>query len=81
MAEKRYWLDEPRNVRKLIWLLCAVCALLLASDLVYHKHAVFDWEEWIGFYAFFGYVAGTTVVLGAKELRRIVHRDEDYYER
>ena len=81
MAEKRWWLDEPRNVRKLVWLLAIVCALLLAVDLVYHRHGVFEWEEWLASYAVFGFLAGTAVVLGAKELRKLIKRDEDYYDR
>jgi len=81
MAEKRYWLDEPRNVRTLVRLLAIVCGLLLVADLLYHKHAIFEWEKWFGAYAVFGFLAGTAVVLGAKELRKLIKRDEDYYDR
>ena len=29
--EKSYWLDQPRNVQKVFWGLCTICALLALS--------------------------------------------------
>ena len=79
MSEPRRWLDEPRNVTRLVWALYAVCGLLLGADLFLHKHAHFDFENWFGFYAFFGFTAYCTIVLSAKLLRRWLRRDENYY--
>ncbi len=78
---KKYWLDDPRNVNKIIWSLYGVCAALLLADLFYRKHTIFGWEGWFGFFGVFGFVAGMAVVLGAKELRRLIMRGEDYYDR
>ncbi len=81
MAEKRYWLDEPRNVKKLVYGLYAVCAVLALADFFYQKHGEFHWEEIPTSFALFGFIAGTAIVLGAKELRKVIKRDEDYYDR
>lgn len=79
MSEPRRWLDEPRNVTRLVGVLYAACALLLGADLLLHKHAHFAFENWFGFYAFFGFTAYCAIVLSAKLLRRLLRRDENYY--
>ncbi|MFW6033618.1 MAG: hypothetical protein ACOC9R_00670 [bacterium] len=78
--ERQYWLDDSRNVDRVVYTLYAVCVLLFAADLFYDKHPKFAFEGWFGFYAGFGFVAAFTLVLAAKLLRRVVMRDEDYYE-
>jgi hypothetical protein len=79
-AEKRYWLDERKNVNKVFYTLCAVCTSVVIADLLYHKHGHFSFEEIIGFHAGFGFVAYVGLVLLAKQLRRVLRRDEDYYD-
>ena len=79
-AKKRYWLDERKNVDKVFYALCAVCAAVVLSDLLYDKHGHFSFEEVIGFHAGFGFVAYVGLVLLAKQLRRVLKRDEDYYD-
>jgi hypothetical protein len=74
--------DIPRNVKRLLVAFYASVGLLLLIDLFYHRHAIFPWEGWFGFYAVFGFVACVVLVLAAKYvLRPIVMRDEDYYDR
>lgn len=80
-GEKPRWLDEARNVTKVVWTLVAVCTLLFLSDLVYEKHPVFAVEYLFGFYAIYGFVGSVGLVLAAKWLRKILMRDEDYYDR
>lgn len=79
-GEKRYWLDDSRNVDKIVWALYAVCGLLLVIDPLVHKHGPFAIEHWFGFYGIYGLVACIGLVLAAKELRRILMRPEDYYD-
>jgi hypothetical protein len=76
---KKYLFDEPRNVRFVVRALLVACALLVGLDLVLHRHAAHPWEEMFGFYAFYGFVACVLLVLLAKEMRKVVMRDERYY--
>lgn len=80
-AEKTYWLDNPRNVAKVFWSVVVVCALLFVADAIYDKHVELEAETWFGFYGIFGFVACVVLVLVAKELRKILMRAEDYYDR
>ena len=85
-AEKRHVFDDPRNVKRVIYALFTLCGLLLAIDLLdlfgvlYHKHVHFDFEHWFGFFAFFGFFLSCALVLTAKQMRKILMRDEDYYD-
>ena len=80
MTERRGWLDEPGNVRRIVWALVTVCALLFVADALYHKHPEFAIEELFGFYALFGFAVYVGLVLTAKALRRLLMRPEDYYD-
>ena len=79
--EKKYWLDDPANVRKLYYGLWALCILLLLADLFYQKHVHYAFEEWFGFSAIFGFLACVGLVFASIGLRKIVKRDEDFYDR
>ena len=52
-GEKRYWLDDSRNVDKIVIALVVVCAGLFAADFFYHKHVHFAFEGWFGFFGWF----------------------------
>jgi hypothetical protein len=79
--EKAALFDNPRNVKRLLVTFFTSVGLLLLVDLIYHRHAIFPWEGWFGFYAVFGFVACVALVLAAKYvLRPIVMRDEGYYD-
>lgn len=78
--EKKYWLDQPKNLNKIVYGIYIICALLLVIDLVYQKHVHFNFEGWFGFYAWFGFLAYTFIVLGAKFLRKLIKREENYYD-
>jgi hypothetical protein len=78
---KRFWLDDRRNVHKLFWALVVVCALLFLSDAVYEKHVIYEFENWFGFFGLFGFIMSFALVLSARELRKFLMRDEDYYDR
>ena len=78
--ERKYWLDDPRNPNRLFWLLAIICALLIIVDLFLHRHAHFGWEGWPGVYGVIGFVAFFGIVLSGKYLRKVLRRDEDYYD-
>ena len=79
--ERPYWLDDPRNVDRLVRGFYVACALLLLLDVFVPKHGPFALEHVFGFYAFFGFIACVALVLIAKQLRRVLMRREDYYDR
>lgn len=77
---KKYWLDDPKNVDKLVYGVYAVCALLFAAEFIYHKHSHYELEDVPGFYGIYGFVAFFGVVMAGKYLRKLIKRDEDYYD-
>lgn len=79
--EKKYWLDDRRNVMKIVYALVTVCVVLVLLDPFYDKHAHFGPENWFGFFGFYGFVCCVGLVLTAKEMRRLLMRREDYYEK
>lgn len=79
-GEKKYWLDDRRNVDKVFWGLCWACALLMLPDFFIHKHANFSWEAWLGFYGIYGFLSCFGLVLVAKQIRKILKRREKYYD-
>jgi len=83
--EKSHVFDNPSNIRRLILGFVICCALLFLGDLVLHRHLSFaegllPVEGWFGFYAVYGYVAYTLIVVGSVVLRKVVMRSEDYYD-
>lgn len=75
------WLDDENNVKRIVWGVYAISAVLLVADLFVHKHGYFEIEHWFGFYGIYGFIGCVGLVLGAKEMRKIVMRREDYYDR
>jgi len=81
MDEELGMFDKPRNVKRLLYTFYTCVVLLLLVDLFYHKHALFKWEEYFGFYSVYGFVACVILVILAKYvLRPMVMRKEDYYD-
>ncbi len=78
---KKYLFDSEKNIKRLLGFVYSGLGVLIVFDLFYPKHAEFPWEGWTAFYAVFGFVAFCSIVLAAKYLlRKIVKRDEDYYD-
>jgi len=79
--DRNDWLDDPRNVKKIVYALYAVCVLLVGADWWYHKHTHFEFENWFGFFGVFGFAACVGLVWAAKVMRKLLKREEDYYDR
>ncbi len=77
---ERTWIDDPKNVDRIVRWLYAVCALLVVIDIFVPKHGPFAIEHWFGFYAFYGFIACVGLVIAAKGLRVILMKPEDYYD-
>ena len=78
--DKEYHLDKPENVQRLLKMFYVICALLFAADFVVHRHTKIALEEFPAFYAIFGFVAFVMLVIGSIALRKLVMREEDYYD-
>jgi hypothetical protein len=74
------WLDRPSSISLIIKLLVAACALSVAADFFYHKHGDYHFQHWFAFDAVFGFLAYVGLVTAAKGVRRLLMRNEDYYD-
>lgn len=78
--KKTHYFDDPKNVRLLLRIFYTVCALLVVADILYHRHSVHLLEKILAFYPLYGFIACVALVLIATQLRKILMRDEDYYD-
>ena len=78
--EKRHMFDNPRNIKRVIHTLYAVCGISLAAEFFVDRHVDHPWEWLFGFYSVYGFVACVILVLIAKEMRKVIMRREDYYD-
>ncbi len=78
--EREHVWDRKRNVEGLLRFLYAVCVVLVALDLVVHRHTEHPWEHVVAFYPLYGFVGITILVIAARGLRALVMRPEDYYD-
>ena len=67
-------------INLIVYALYAACISLLLVDVFHHKHGHFKFEEWFGFFAFYGFISCLVIVFSAIWIRKLVRRDEDYYD-
>ena len=79
--ERTYWLDKPESVTLIYRGIWVVCGLLAVADFLYAHHPVFEFENFPVFYGLYGFIVCVGLVIGARELRKLLKRDEDYYDR
>lgn len=73
------WVDKPGSANILFWLLAAACVVVLLLDFSYEKHEKVLIANIFGFYAIYGFLCFTFIIFGAKTLRKLIKRPEDYY--
>ncbi len=81
MSEKKHMFDNPKNVQRVIRGLYIACAVVFAADFFVHRHVDHPWESLFGFYGIYGFITFSILVLVSKELRKILMRKEDYYDK
>lgn len=79
--DKTHFLDKKENIKKILYVFYALCALLFSADFIIHRHIYHSWEKTPGFYALFGFIACVVLVLLATQMRKVLMRSEDYYEK
>ncbi|WP_323844190.1 hypothetical protein [Microbulbifer magnicolonia] len=80
-GDKHDFFDKPDNVRRLLRVFYGICALLVALDLVVHRHTEYRWEGLPAFYPVYGFVGCVLLVVVAKWMRKFLMRPGDYYDR
>ena len=78
--EKKYFFDDPGNVKRVLYALYVCCVFLFALDFVIHRHIMHSWENLWGFYPVYGFIGCVVLVLVAKWMRTFLMRSEDYYD-
>ena len=73
--------EKPSTIRWLWILLIGACAASVIAGFFVHMHPYFDFDGTPVFYAVYGFVAFSFIVLIGQHLRKIIMRDEDYYDR
>ncbi len=79
--DQGHWLYRRRSLNVIFWGLILVCAALGLADLFYQRKTAFDFESFPAAYGIFGFVSFFGIVLSGWWLRKLVGRDEDYYDR
>lgn len=79
-AENTHIFDNPRNVKRLLAGFYAICIILIIADFIVHRHISMEWEKIPAFYAFYGFIACVLLVIVAKMMRKVVMREENYYD-
>jgi len=79
-SSRRHWLYRPENLRKLWWWGGVVLALTVVAQLVWPIHGHFGVDEWLGFFAVYGFGTCVAMIVGANLLGRLVKRKDTYYD-
>ena len=80
------WLDRPGSIDLLVKLVYGTCALLLVIGAGFaffshaYDHAHYGFEKLFFFHGAFGFASFVFLVFVAKGMRRILQRDEGYYD-
>ena len=79
LSRKLLFLDDKKNVVRVVYTVYGVCAFLFVLDFLYTKKTYLAAENISGFYAIYGFVMCALLVISAKMMRVFLKRDEDYY--
>ena len=77
----QHWILKKENIKKL-W----ICSIILLVSLVLVQIILpikghFEVESWLGFGAWFGFIACVLMILFSKLLGLVVKKSDDYYEK
>ena len=79
LGRKLLWLDNMKNVERIVYSLYFICTALFLADFFYKKKTYLDLEDLPGFYAIYGFVMCAALVVCARGMRLFLMRDETYY--
>ena len=73
--------DKPENISKMLKVFYGLCVLLVVADFIVHRHIYHSWENMPAFYAVYGFVGCVALVIVAKAMRKVLMKEEDYYDK
>ena len=76
---ERTWIDDPKNVDRIVYGLYGLCALLIVIDPFVHKHGPFAIEHF-GAFTRLRLRRLCRPCAGSQMLRKILMKPEDYYD-
>jgi len=79
--EQQDFFDKPKNIGKMLKIFYALCVVLVVMDFVVHRHIYHSWENIPAFYAIYGFVGCVALVVVAKAMRKVLMKEEDYYDK
>jgi len=79
LGRKLLFLDDMKNVDRIVIGLYVLCAGLFLADFFYKKKYYVGMENFPGFYAIYGFVMCAGLVVIARWMRTFLKRDETYY--
>jgi len=78
---KQHWLVRPGTIRLLWIIFLFVLALTVLASLFTEVHAWFRIDGSFAFNAWYGFLSCIGMVLVARLLGRLLHRNDSYYDR
>jgi hypothetical protein len=78
---KQHWLVRPGTIRVLWAAFLSILALTVLASLTTVMHARFWLDGTFAFNAWYGFVTCIGMILVAKLLGRLLHREDSYYDR
>ncbi|ASJ72942.1 hypothetical protein [Granulosicoccus antarcticus] len=79
LARYFLWADSASGVDRFIKYLVWLGVFLFLMDFVWHRHVKVPGEGFYGFHAIAGFLSFTVIVIGARALRLLIRRDENFY--
>ncbi len=78
---KKPLLEDPATGRLLYMVLALACVGLVIADFFIDRHPHFAVERMVGFFAVLGFAAYSFIVFAGHVVRKLLMREEDYYDR
>ena len=77
----QHWILKKDNIKKL-WIYSIILLIFLVLiQIIFPIKGHFEVERWLGFGAWFGFLACVLMILFSKVLGLVVKKPEDYYEK
>ena len=80
VKKERDFFDKPENIKKMKYIFYLVLAVFVLVDFVVHRHVTYEFEEFYGFFAIYGFLSSVLVVAISKFLGIFLKKKVDYYD-